>query len=284
MSAVVLWGLPLWLTRHPHVEGAERHTAIAATRVGIVAFLVALGAAITVKYTAQTFRLNAQTYRLTHTGQVTDRYTKAIGQLGDAATDVRIGAIYALERITKDSPEDQPTIMEVLTAYIREHAPRTDPVEPLPEAPARTLVKALVTYVRKPAPILPVSFNHELFTREDETPHEQPAADIVAALAVVARRTPHPDERTINLRGVHLPGANLTRAKLNGADLSHAWLSGASLLQAKLEGAWLAGANLSGAKLNAADVMVANLTRANLTRAILTGADLSWSTLPNVRR
>ena len=112
LSAVVLWMLPSWLTQHPHVEGAEQHTAITATRLGIIAYLVAAGAAVTLAYTART-------YRLTHTGQVTDRYTKAIGQLGDrAARDVRIGAIYALERIAKDSPDDQPTILEVLTAYL----------------------------------------------------------------------------------------------------------------------------------------------------------------------
>ena len=46
---------------------------------------------------------------------MTDRYTKAIEQLGpDKGLDVRIGGIYALERIARDSPRDHPTIMEVL--------------------------------------------------------------------------------------------------------------------------------------------------------------------------
>lgn len=131
VAVPVLWGLPWWLTRHPPFEAAERHTAIAAARVGIVAYLVALGAGGSLFYTART-------YRLTQTGQVTDRFTKAIGQLGDAARDVRIGAIFALERITKDSPEDQPTIMEVLTAYVREHAPRQRPVEVADKPPPDT--------------------------------------------------------------------------------------------------------------------------------------------------
>jgi hypothetical protein len=33
---------------------------------------------------------------------VTDRYTKAIEQLGSDRLDVRIGGIYALERVARD--------------------------------------------------------------------------------------------------------------------------------------------------------------------------------------
>ncbi|WP_062294251.1 hypothetical protein [Nostoc piscinale] len=37
---------------------------------------------------------------------------------------MRLGAIYTLERIAKDSAKDHWTIMEVLTAFVRENAPR----------------------------------------------------------------------------------------------------------------------------------------------------------------
>ena len=57
-----------------------------------------------------------RTYELTEQGQVTDRYTKAIEQLGSTTVDVTIGGIYSLERIARDSPSDHPTVMEVLTA------------------------------------------------------------------------------------------------------------------------------------------------------------------------
>jgi len=56
-------------------------------------------------------------------GQITERYTRAIDQLGHDQVDVRIGGIYALERIARDSPADRATIGEVLTAFIRVHAP-----------------------------------------------------------------------------------------------------------------------------------------------------------------
>ena len=47
---------------------------------------------------------------------------KAIEQLGSDKLDVRIGGIYALERIALDSAKDHPTVMAVLTAFIREHS------------------------------------------------------------------------------------------------------------------------------------------------------------------
>jgi hypothetical protein len=38
-------------------------------------------------------------------GAVTDRYTKAIEQLGSDELDVCVGGIYALERVGSDSPQ-----------------------------------------------------------------------------------------------------------------------------------------------------------------------------------
>jgi hypothetical protein len=67
-------------------------------------------------YTARNFRVSRE-------GQATDRYTKAITQLGDDKPDVRIGGIYALERVARDSKKDHPAVMEVLAAFVREHSP-----------------------------------------------------------------------------------------------------------------------------------------------------------------
>lgn len=82
--------------------------------IQIGAGLLAAGALV---YTARNFGLSRE-------GHVTDRYTKAIEQLGSERLDVRLGAIYALERIMIDSARDHPTIVEVLAAFVREHSPR----------------------------------------------------------------------------------------------------------------------------------------------------------------
>jgi hypothetical protein len=56
-------------------------------------------------------------------GQVTERFTRAIDQLGHENLDVRLGGIYTLERIANDSAQDRTIVTEILTAFIRGHAP-----------------------------------------------------------------------------------------------------------------------------------------------------------------
>ena len=87
--------------------------------------LLAAGALV---FTARNYILSQRTFELTEQGQVTDRYTKAITQLGDEKLDVRIGGIYALERVARDSERDHPTVMEVLAAFIREHSREPWPI------------------------------------------------------------------------------------------------------------------------------------------------------------
>ena len=77
--------------------------------------------------------------QISREGGITDRLTHAIDQLGNNKVDVRIGGIYALERLAKDSAADRLAISEILAAFTRTHAPwqaghrsRPDP-GPLPE-------------------------------------------------------------------------------------------------------------------------------------------------------
>ena len=56
-----------------------------------------------------------RTLEVTEQGQYTDRYTKAIGQFGSKEIDMRIGGIYALERIAQDSERDHGTAPAELT-------------------------------------------------------------------------------------------------------------------------------------------------------------------------
>lgn len=117
LGALVLWVLPAALTRHPSrdMTAAERLKAVNDVRAPLVAFLVAIGVAGTLWFTSRTYGLNRE-------GHVTDRYTKAVGQLGDVSSPVRIGGVYALERIGNDSAKDRTTIIYVLGAFIRERS------------------------------------------------------------------------------------------------------------------------------------------------------------------
>lgn len=56
-------------------------------------------------------------------GQITNRFNAAVRNLGSESRDVRLGGIYGLERIMQDSARDHPTVVSVLSAYVRQNAP-----------------------------------------------------------------------------------------------------------------------------------------------------------------
>lgn len=160
---------------------------------------------------------------------------------------MRIGGIYALERVASDSARDHPTVMEVLTAFIREHS-----------------------HDQWPPSDDPASRAQQRSTRPD----------VQAALTVVGRRDQHRD-----IRSIYLDGADLTRADLSNANLRKTFLERANLTDAILGGAglseaYLAHANLTRAWLAGANLAGANLTEANAAGAWLAGADLDGAMWP----
>jgi len=198
------------------------------TLLTLSAGLLAAGA---LAFTARNFILSQRTLALTEQGQVTERYTKAIEQLGSDKLDVRIGGIYALERIASDSARDHPTVIEVLSTFIREHSTEPGPLVPLEHGGSRA------------------------------------RADVLAAATVIGRRNVDQDTRAVNLRGANLAGADLTKANLAGVTLDDANLSGATLTNATLVSADLSRTNLSGATGRDADFSEAVLQRADLKKS-----------------
>ena len=181
LALAIVWALfvPVadWLAHHDvgSVTGPLHETAVDNAR----GRLLTLGAGL---FVAGALVFTARNFTLSREGQVTDRYTKAIEQLGSDKLDVRIGGIYALERVARDSARDHPTVMEVLTAFIREHS-----------------------HEQWPPSDHPASRGQERSTRPD----------VQAALTVVGRRDPARNIRWIDLSGADLTGADLNEAVLN---------------------------------------------------------------------
>lgn len=151
----------------------------------------------------------------------TERYARAMALLGDSKIEVRLGGIYALERLARESERDHGPITEVLAAFAREHAAWSDGET----APARL------------------------------------SADVQAILSVLSRRhIPFDRPGThLDLHGTALARAYLPYAQLEGAWLYESNLEGAMLQGANLRGAWcwkssFAGAILEGAHLEGADL------------------------------
>ena len=68
--------------------------------------------------------LTWRTVWLTRQGQITDRMASSVERLGEEQkVSVRVGAIYALGRVARDSRADHPAVIELLA----EHMPATHP-------------------------------------------------------------------------------------------------------------------------------------------------------------
>ena len=222
-------------------------TAIRDLSYAIAVLLGVLVAASTVPFALirvwindRTIKAAERTTNAAEQGLITDRINTAVTGLGvektvkqtapdgkttentDANIEVRLGAIYALERISQDSDRDHMQIMEILCAHIRTNAP-LDP--------------------------------------ETSMSRKEPRADIQAALTVIGRRAPDKialelhkgfvlDLRDADLRGAHLHDGDfaqarfwrgnfqfavLTRTNLKGAQLNDATLSYAHLFKTRFD-------------------------------------------------
>lgn len=60
---------------------------------------------------------------------ITDRFSQAISYLASDKIAVRLGGIYALERLAQDSPSEYWLTIEVLSAFVRERSSRSAMVE-----------------------------------------------------------------------------------------------------------------------------------------------------------
>jgi hypothetical protein len=232
-----------------------------ATAVGALgALAVAVGVWFRIRAALEASRAATRTAKAAEDGQITERFTKAIGQLGDRESmAVRLGGIYALEKIAQDNPKRYHwTVMEVLCAYLRDHVREEE-----------TSSEGEAEEPQTPPPPTDVQAICDVLKRRDqerEDPHQR--LNLAGA-----------DLRRVDLRRVHLEGAYLSGVHLEGANLFEAHLERANLRSAHLERANLGEAHLEGASLMTAHLEGACLSEAHLERADLRGAHLERTSL-----
>jgi hypothetical protein len=260
---VGLFVLPSALVSGLHLSGADLAKAESDTRGNLVAAWTGLAIGLAGIGTYLTYRLNRR-------GQVTDRFGKAIDQLGNQSLAVQTGALYTLEQIVYDSPELHWPVMEVLFAYLNTSAARD------------RLGAPRITYPSV------VGEDLQMQVKGLSLP-----SNVQAALTIIGRRdaSRDVDGGVLNLRNLDLGDARLDRASLAarsgrpakvnlryahlaGAHLRDARLASADLTQALLIDANLKGADLTGARLVRADLRLVHLDGVTLKHADLSGADL----------
>ena len=150
--------------------------------------------------------------------------------------EVRIGSIYALERIALDSPRDHVQIMEILCAYIRENAP------------------AVSLAVSEPSP----------------SKRPKLRIDIQAVINVIGRRT----KQQIRIEWAHKYRLDLRNTNLSGGDFMRGDFSAAQFHHCRLEASIfdssrLVGTQFFGSLLNYASFMNAELRGTRFDAVIL---------------
>ncbi|SDH91712.1 Pentapeptide repeat-containing protein [Actinokineospora alba] len=203
--AGVTWGSTSWL-----LSEAIRATDPAAARVDAIKTGLSIGAA-----TAGIFALllavrrqwhqEAAAADLSHDAgekRITEQYTKAVEQLGSDKAHVRLGGLYALERVAQNNPAQRQTIVNVLCAYLR--MPYTLPGEPLDDCADNDVISL---------------YNERIQERE---------VRLAAQRLLKQHLTPQPEDMFWEEIDLDLTGAALINFQLVGAHVRTAMFTGAS--------------------------------------------------------
>ena len=203
---------------------------------GSALLLGALVAAATLIFTLIRVWINERTTTAEEEGLITDRINAAVASLGAEKTikeddkertvpniEVRIGAILALERMAKKTADVHIQIMEILTAYIRENAPRTENDHDNP--PRQDIQLAFTVIGRRPPKRIALERMHNFrldlrncdLTRSDGS-------------------------------GLNFANAQFANARLMHAILRRANIHNATLVCVNMQNADLRNANMQGAK------------------------------------
>lgn len=249
-GVLVLAAAVVLLIRTRTGAGGERKPHDWARTTGLVTALTAVGALV---FTGLSLQATRQQVVISEQTQVTDRYLRAVEQLASQEADkvhLRLGGIYALERVALDSSRDRTVVEELLAAFIRDRSPRPTN-RACPETPADVHAAFRVLARRPPNDSrTPIDLRRTCLTKVD---------------------APEADLERMSLSEADLTEANLYRAHLGLTSFVDATLIGARLSSAKFD--WYTF--VDGADLTNADLTYADLSNVRLTNVTLSGADLT---------
>lgn len=235
----------------------------------------------------------ARGFRLTREGHITDRYAKSVEQIGHENSDVRLGGIFALERIARNSIVDRNTVVEVLTAFVREHT-RDGPRNPKDGKVTADVQGALTVLGRFPIERSEPPRRHMDFYHCGLSDADLMGADFRNAMFYYCQLV---DTR---FAGACLDGAGLSFCKAERAAFTGASARGANFVNAAYRDGWFLRADLTDADFYGCDLTGSDfgrryaedgnsptppaiLTRARFTKATLHNTNLCGVDLRTVR-
>ena len=217
----------------------------------LIAGLIALPLAIWRSWVAQRQADTAQQNLLN------ERYRQGAEMLDSEILSVRLGGIYALQRLAAENPRRYHIqIMQLLCAFVR-HPPEGE----------KDKTKRV----------------HGDRNRHELRSDVQDAMNSISGCHDRQSKLEYAAGFRLDFRGADLSGVDLFTARLSRANFSKADLAGARFDDADLVGVEFSHANLVEARLSDADSRGGRFNHAHMCGAQLPGANLAKSDLSNVR-
>lgn len=215
-GAILAFALSYWATDGDDKDRFDVGIKAATATAAIVAGVLTWGR----------LELSRGEQRLGVDRDLTERYGRAVEQLGDDETIIRVGGVFAMERFALDAmalsgferDTDWRMALDLLADFAREHSAHRDAAGSPTTTPGDP-----AAHDDSPGNL-----------RDVAAPVEVAAA--VRVLGRFGHRAGSPIEVRYELSGIQVPRADLSDADLSGADLSGAYLSDAYLSDANLAG------------------------------------------------
>lgn len=234
---ILIVGAFVWIRPETTTERNELLRTLL-TAIGATALLIQL------RYTHESTRAATRTLEVTEQGQLTDRFYKAVEQLGSKSSDVRMGALFALERIAHDSPRDRDQVLSIVSAFVRQRAPLSKEQQLDPPSGSK---------------------------RVNE--------DVQCAVMILGRNLGSPTVSDVD--SVDLSYTDLTGIRLRGAHFADARFEGCYFDDAEFIDCSFANAMLRGVTARGARFVVCDLRSTNFSFADLSGASISDMYIPD---
>jgi membrane protein implicated in regulation of membrane protease activity len=205
------------------------------------------------------------TLRLTAAQQETERFTRAVEQLGSPQPEVRLGGIYGLAQAARDTPSRRQTVGRLMLAYLRTNHSVLES-----EGPGE-----LEDRVR-----IALELQHSLCHRVVGSPEPDAQAALSVLLGIPRAERPPMDLTGIDLANVQANGADFSGAVLRGTSMAGAKLMNTVFDRAhisgesQLQGACLRGARFRRTYLGLVDTRAADFSRADLSAATVVPGSL----------
>ncbi len=296
---------------------SEKVTGIRTVGLAVGTLAAGLLAVITLANSLNRTVQNDENIANEHRKSDAEIFARSTDQLGNEKTPTRLGALYALEALAKDTLDREGPkshlarqILETLAAFIRERSgPLVEDWEKkytvtiTDEETKEETEEIRLPYRNKEGKFVADKFNAYITTLE-------PAPeDIQAAFKIIIRSFPleaRPDSeegslnlsrtwlakvtmpnesglQKLNLNRTHMEQANLSRTHMEGANLFGVHMEGANLIEAHMQEASLIGAHMERAYLFRVHMEGADLFRAQMETSILNGAHLERADLTEAR-